>query len=496
MKYSSKTGKLTALKTQLLALPLREAQDLADALKQRDVLNAQLRDFEDKAGKTQLIVLPEGQKIERLLVLGGAAGSLSGEDFRKIVNALATALRGQPVTKAALALDTLSVDGLEPAQALLQALALLSSQLYWFDAYKSEKPKDKRLQSIELVVAGDTGQSSPSQTIMSQVASNATALSAGLDWARDLGNCPPNVCNPTYLAQSARKLGSHKKVRVSVLDEAAMKKLGMGAFLAVSQGSESPGKMIIIEYQGAPARSSKAKAAPVVLVGKGITFDTGGISLKPPAAMDEMKFDMCGAASVLGSTRAAIDAELPINLITIVAAAENMPSGRATRPGDIVTSMSGQTIEVLNTDAEGRMVLCDALTYAERYKPRAVVDVATLTGACVVALGSHASGLFSNDDNLAEELLQAGQAIWDRAWRMPVWEDYQPQLKSNFADMANVGGRDAGAVTAACFLSRFTKAYKWAHLDIAGSAWNSGANKGATGRAVPLLFQYLRQQCQ
>jgi leucyl aminopeptidase len=239
-----------------------------------------------------------------------------------------------------------------------------------------------------------------------------------------------------------------------------------------------------------------AGAAPIVLIGKGITFDTGGISLKPGPAMDEMKFDMCGAAAVLGCTRAVIEAKLPINLVTLVAAAENMPSGKASRPGDVVTSMSGQTIEILNTDAEGRLVLCDAMTYAERFKPKAVIDVATLTGACVVALGAHASGLFANDSDLSSELLRAGEFIWDRAWQLPVWDDYQSALKSNFADMANVGGREAGAVVAACFLSRFAKQFPWAHLDVAGSAYATGASKGASGRPVPLLFQFLLDQIE
>jgi leucyl aminopeptidase len=312
-------------------------------------------------------------------------------------------------------------------------------------------------------------------------------------FARDLGNQPPNVCNPSYLAAEARKLARgaspKNRVRVKVIDEREIEKLGMGAFTSVTQGSATPGKLIIVEYRGAAA-----KMPPIALIGKGITFDTGGISLKPPAAMDEMKFDMCGAAAVLGTTNAVIDAKLPINLVTLVAAAENMPSGRASRPGDVVTTLSGQTVEILNTDAEGRLVLCDTLTYAERYRPKAVIDVATLTGACVVALGAHASGLFANDDALAASLLSAGEFIWDRAWQMPVWDDYQQNLKSNFADMANVGGRDAGAVVAACFLSRFAKQFAWAHLDVAGSAYASGAAKGSTGRPVPMLFQYLLNQ--
>jgi leucyl aminopeptidase len=278
-------------------------------------------------------------------------------------------------------------------------------------------------------------------------------------------------------------------VRTKVIDGRELKAMGMGAFTAVTQGSDTPGKLIIVEYRG-----GAAKEPPVVLIGKGITFDTGGISLKPGAAMDEMKFDMCGAAAVLGTTLAAIEAKLPVNLVALVAAAENMPSGKASRPGDVVKSLSGQTIEILNTDAEGRLVLCDTLTYAERYKPKVVIDVATLTGACIVALGSHASGLFANDDTLAKALLEAGEFIWDRAWQMPVWDDYQQSLKSNFADMANIGGRDGGAIVAACFLSRFTRDFHWAHLDIAGSAYASGAAKGSTGRPVPLLFQYVLNQ--
>ena len=315
------------------------------------------------------------------------------------------------------------------------------------------------------------------------------ALDAGLQLAKDLGNEPPNICNPNYLLAQARKLGRAGNVKVSQLDEKKMTELGMGAFMAVSQGSDQPGRMIIIQYSG-----GKKGDAPVALVGKGITFDTGGISLKPPPGMDEMKFDMCGAASVLGATKAVIEAALPINLLTIVAAAENMPSGRATRPGDIVQTCSGKTVEILNTDAEGRLVLCDALTHALTFKPKAIVDVATLTGACIVALGSHASGLYANDDELANELLTAGENTNDRGWRMPLWDDYQTSLNSNFADMANIGGREAGSVTAACFLSRFVEDVSWAHLDIAGSAFHGGARKGASGRPVPMLFDYLQRQ--
>ncbi len=285
----------------------------------------------------------------------------------------------------------------------------------------------------------------------------------------------------------ARKLGkASKNVKVTVLELKDMEKLGMGSLLSVARGSRQPPKLITLEYQGADKG-----VKPVALVGKGITFDTGGISIKPASTMDEMKFDMCGAASVLGVIAACIELKLPINVVGVIASSENMPDGAASKPGDIVTSMSGQTIEILNTDAEGRLVLCDALTYTERFKPSAVIDIATLTGACVIALGKHPSGLLSNHEPLAKALLEAGTVSGDRVWQMPLWDDYQDQLKSNFADMANIGGRDGGTITAACFLSRFTKKFHWAHLDIAGTAWKSGDQKGATGRPVPLLMQYL-----
>jgi leucyl aminopeptidase len=313
------------------------------------------------------------------------------------------------------------------------------------------------------------------------------AIFAGMTLTRDLANLPGNVCTPTYLANAAKALGSdYRKLKVQVLGEPEIRKLKMGSFLSVTAGSDQPAKLIVIEYRGA----DRAKA-PVALVGKGITFDTGGISLKQPPGMDEMKFDMTGAASVLGALKAVAELDLPINLVVVVPTCENMPSGGATKPGDVVTSMSGQTIEVLNTDAEGRLILCDALTYVRRFKPATVIDVATLTGACVIALGAHLSGLFSNDDELAAALSEAGKRADDRAWHMPIADEYADQLKSNFADMANVAGREGGAVTAACFLSKFTQGLKWAHLDIAGTAWLSGSQKACTGRPVPLLVDYL-----
>jgi leucyl aminopeptidase len=297
---------------------------------------------------------------------------------------------------------------------------------------------------------------------------------------------PSNICTPAYLAEQALGMAKTHNLKCEVLEQKDMEKLGMGSLLSVTRGSAQPPKLIVLHHDGA-AKGDK----PVALVGKGITFDTGGISLKPAPEMDEMKYDMCGAASVLGTFKALAQMRLPLNVVGIIPTCENMPGGTATKPGDVVTSMSGQTIEILNTDAEGRLILCDALTYAERFEPDTVVDIATLTGACVIALGHVAHGLFANDDGLARELLAAGDAAYDRAWQMPLWDDYQEQLRTNFADMANIGGRPAGSVTAACFLSRFTKKFRWAHLDIAGTAWKSGKEKGATGRPVPLLFQFL-----
>ena len=312
------------------------------------------------------------------------------------------------------------------------------------------------------------------------------AIGAGVSLAKDLGNLPPNICTPTYLGKQAKALAKMYGFKVEVLEKAEIEKLGMGSFLGVAQGSIEPPRFIVLQHL-----KGDKKQKPTVLVGKGITFDTGGISLKPGADMDEMKYDMCGAASVLGTFKAIGEMDLAINAIGLIATCENMPDAGAIKPGDILTSMAGLTIEVLNTDAEGRLILCDALTYAERFEPSAVVDIATLTGACVIALGHHPSGLFSNKDALAAELLAAGEAAHDRAWHMPLWEEFQTQLDSNFADMANIGGRAGGSITAACFLSRFAKKYDWAHLDIAGTAWKSGKEKGGTGRPVPLLTTFL-----
>jgi leucyl aminopeptidase len=325
---------------------------------------------------------------------------------------------------------------------------------------------------------------------LSQALAEANAVADGADLAKTLGNLPPNVCTPSYLADEARKLARQYKLGIEVLERADMQKLGMGALLAVTNGSHQPPKLIVLRYNGA-GKTAKPKAPnPIVLEGKGITFDTGGISLKPSGEMDEMKFDMSGAGSVLGAIRALAGMKAPVNVVGLIPTCENMPGGQATRPGDIVRTLSGQTVEILNTDAEGRLILCDALSYAARFDPEVVIDIATLTGACVVALGHVVSGLFANDQKLADEVRAAGEDAFDRVWQMPLWEEYQEGLRSNFADFANIGGRPGGAITAASFLARFTRKYRWAHLDIAGTAWKSGREKGSTGRPVPLLVRF------
>jgi leucyl aminopeptidase len=327
------------------------------------------------------------------------------------------------------------------------------------------------------------------QSMVTKGIKTGEAISAGIKIAKTLGNLPGNFCTPTHLAKEAQRIGKELKFKVEILERKQIQALKMGSFLSVAQGSAEPPKLIVMQYQGA-----SAKEAPIALVGKGITFDTGGISLKPGAEMDEMKFDMCGAASVIGTFQAIAQMKLKVNVVGVIPACENMPSGTATRPGDIFTSMSGQTIEVLNTDAEGRLVLCDALTFVKRFKPTAIVDIATLTGACIIALGHHHSGLFSNTDALAHELLDAGRQSGDTCWRMPLGDEYADLLKSNFADIANIGGRAGGSITAACFLEKFVDGQEWAHLDIAGTAWKSGPAKGSTGRPVPLLVQFISQR--
>ncbi|WP_134634316.1 leucyl aminopeptidase, partial [Pseudomonas aeruginosa] len=396
-------------------------------------------------------------------------------------------LKGLAGADAALALGDLAVKGRDAHAKARLLVETLADGLYVFVRYKSQKAEPLKLKKLTLLA--DKADSAA----VEQGSKEAQAIANGMALTRDLGNLPPNVCHPTFLGEQAKGLAKEfKGLKVEVLDEKKLRELGMGSFLAVAQGSDQPPRLIVLQYNGA-----KKDQAPHVLVGKGITFDTGGISLKPGLGMDEMKFDMCGAASVFGTFRAVLELQLPINLVGLLACAENMPSGGATRPGDIVTTMSGQTVEILNTDAEGRLVLCDALTYAERFKPQSVIDIATLTGACIVALGSNTSGLMGNNEALVRQLLKAGEFADDRAWQLPLFDEYQEQLDSPFADIANIGGPKAGTITAGCFLSRFAKKYHWAHLDIAGTAWISGGkDKGATGRPVPLLTQYLLERAK
>jgi leucyl aminopeptidase len=442
-------------------------------------------DMDGKVGTTRLLYQLPDVAAERVLLVGmGKDAKVSPKDYREAARAAVAAILDTGAADVCLYFTGVSVPGHDATWNARQLAMAASDALYRFEHMKSKKPAPRAL--ARLVAGVESRTDAPS---VGRGLAEGSAIGAGISLARDLGNLPSNVCTPSYLGEQAVKLGKQWKLAVKVLDRADMEKLGMGSLLSVAKGSRQPPKFIVMRYHGAGK-----KDRPVVLVGKGITFDTGGISLKPGAEMDEMKFDMCGAASVLGTLRAAAEMKLRLNVVGLIPTTENMPGGAASKPGDIVTSMSGQTIEILNTDAEGRLILCDALTYAERFEPQAVVDIATLTGACVIALGHVCSGLYTNKPALARELLAAGDEAWDRAWHMPLWDDYQEQLKSNFADIANIGGRPAGSVTAACFLSRFATNYDWAHLDIAGTAWRSGKEKGATGRPVPLLVSFLMKR--
>ena len=496
MEYTVKSGDPARQRTACLVLGVFEKKVLSPAGeaidKASDGFLGKLLgrgDLEGRAGQSLLLYEVPGIQARRLLLVGlGPRDKYGATAYR---DAWVTAVRRLSETGSGEAVSTLAStapEGVSTRAAFRDGVVASGSALYRFDRCKSkpDKPSSPLKRLTLLAGPGDDGGEA------ARGVAQGRAIALGVGVARDLGNLPGNICTPGYLAGQARALGRKSpKLRVEVLDEKRMKALGMGALLSVSRGSAQPAKLIVMTYRGGGARQK-----PVVFVGKGLTFDAGGISIKPAAQMDEMKYDMCGGASVFGAMAACLELQLPINFIGIVPASENLPDGDANKPGDIVTSLSGQTIEVLNTDAEGRLILCDALTYAERFKPAAVVDIATLTGACVVALGGQASGLMSNDDALADALLSAGLDSGDRAWRLPIWEEYQEQLKSNFADMANIGGREAGAITAGCFLARFTKGFSWAHLDIAGTAWLGGKEKGATGRPVPLLTQFLIDRCE
>ncbi|UGQ47694.1 leucyl aminopeptidase [Massilia endophytica] len=480
---------IASAKTGCVAVAVFENKKLSQAAKALDTngdITAALKsgDITGKAGSTLLLRGLKGVSAERVLLVGlGNDESVTEKSFSSGVQAAIKALSTLGAADAIIALPMTEVKDRDVSWAIRLVVQAGREAVYRSDAQKSKKdPAYAGVKKLALAV--------PNTAATKQALAQAIAIANGMQLTKDLGNLSANVCTPTYLADTAKKLGKDYKFAVEVLDRKQLEALKMGSFLSVTNGSEQPPKFIVMKHMG-----GKPKDAPVVLVGKGITFDTGGISLKPGAGMDEMKYDMCGAGSVLGTFRAIGEMNLKLNVIGIVAACENMPSGRATKPGDIVTSMNGLTIEVLNTDAEGRLILCDALTYAERFNPAAVIDVATLTGACIVALGHHNSGLFTRDDDkhnaLAQELLDAGKAAGDTAWRLPIGELYNEQLKSNFADLANIGSPGGASCTAAAFLENFTRKYTWAHVDIAGTAWKSGGAKGATGRPVPMLSNFL-----
>ena len=443
-------------------------------------------DMEGKAGSTLLLHNVPGTLCDRVLLVGlGKEKDFREKEFGSAVRTAVKTLNETGAFDASIFLTELAVRRRSIGWRIRQTAMIALDATYKFDQFKSKKDDVRRpLRKLTLSVERRNELAAAEEAL-----NQGIAIADGMALTKTLGNLPPNICHPTYLAETAQAMATEFGLTCEVLERSDMEALGMNALLAVARGTHQPPKLIVLHYKG-----GRTNEKPVVLVGKGVTFDTGGISLKPAAEMDEMKYDMCGAASVLGTIKAVARMALPINLTVIVPATENMPGGNATRPGDIVTAMSGQTIEILNTDAEGRLILCDALTYAERFNPETIIDVATLTGACVVALGNIATGLFANKDGLARDLLDAGEEAHDRAWHLPLWDDYQELLKSPFADMGNIGGRWGGAITAACFLSRFTKKHDWAHLDIAGTAWKSGADKGATGRPVPLLTHYLLQR--
>ncbi len=489
MEISIKRGHAQEQKTACLVVGVHTGKRLGAAAEAVDKatrgLVSRLVKRGDLNGATsECLMLPEapGTGAERILLIGcGKPDGVTPADYRNLVQKAARAVAEAGLKNAVSCLTEVHVRDRDLGWKIRQTCLAFGASAYRFEQMKSRPSKRAHFARLGLVVSAE-------ETAEAQHAVNtAKAVLAGLALMKDLANLPGNHCPPAHLAETARELGkTHKNLKVTVLERADMQKLGMGSLLAVAQGSAQPPKLITLEYRGCPDESR-----PIVLVGKGVTFDSGGISIKPGAGMDEMKFDMTGAASVLGVMKAVAELAPPINVVGVVPAVENMPDGNAIKPGDVVTSLSGQTIEILNTDAEGRLILCDALSYVARFEPDVVIDVATLTGACVIALGSHASGLLSNHDGLADELLAAGERSGDRAWRLPLWDDYQKQLDSPFADMANVGGREAGTITAACFLSRFTKDYRWAHLDIAGTAWTSGKAKGSTGRPLPLLMEFI-----
>ncbi|MCT7940520.1 MULTISPECIES: leucyl aminopeptidase [Shewanella] len=492
MEFSVKSGSPEKQRSACIVVGVYEPRRLSGIAEQLDKISEgyisnllRRGDLEGKPGQMLLLHHVPNVLSERVLLVGcGKERELDERQYKQIITKTINTLNETGSMEAVCFLTELHVKGRDTYWKVRQAVETTHQSLYSFDALKTRKGETRRpLRKMVFNVP-----TRRELTIGEKAIEHGAAVSEGMTLCRDVANMPPNICNPAYLASQARQMAeTYETLKVSTVGEEQMAKLGMNSYLAVGRASANESIMTIMEYQGAVDSTQK----PIVLVGKGLTFDSGGISLKPGEAMDEMKYDMGGAAGVIGAMKALCEMKLPINVIGVLAGCENMVSGSAYRPGDILTTMSGQTVEVLNTDAEGRLVLCDVLTYVERFDPELVIDTATLTGACVIALGKHASGLFSSHNPLAHEILNAGEQSGDRAWRMPLWDEYQDLLDSPFADMTNLGGRPAGSITAACFLSRFAKKYNWAHLDVAGTAWNSGANKGSTGRPVPILTQFL-----
>ena len=493
MRYSVKAGSPEKISADCIVIAIWNKGTLSDEAKKIDAASGktiskilQSGDFTGKLGETQLIHNPNGIAGKRVLLVGaGEKKKLDGKASAKLLSLALKITRKSQASSVHFALNSLGLKNRDSNWFAARISQETENASYQYDTTKSKKAKAYATKSVSIGVL-EGGRRKNLEAALKR----GQAIGKAVNRARELGNLPGNICTPSYLAQQATTLAErNRSISTQVLSEKQMARLGMGSLLSVGHGSAEESKLIVMRHKGA-----KADSKPYAIVGKGITFDTGGISLKPGGAMDEMKFDMCGAASVVATMGAVAELKLPINVVGVVAAAENMPSDRATKPGDIVTSMSGKTIEILNTDAEGRLVLCDALTYVEKFKPRSVIDIATLTGAAVATFGSHVNALLSNNDKLASALIDCGEEVLDRAWQLPLWDEYQSLLNSNFADIANIGGPRAGTITAACFLSRFTEKQNWAHLDIAGSAWHSGAQKGATGRPVSLLVEYLSRQ--
>lgn len=481
-----------AYQEQLIILPVAsEGKQHTSFNVQNKARNGELKHildsglFSAKKSKTQLIASQDNNAA--LLLVGIGDKPLNLREFKEIVTAAASAVNSTKTTSVHCDLLSIKPESLDEARALQEAALIFQNSLYRYDHKSRGKAAQEEGSSLAIV----SFSSQLNKKTAHQALKNGQAIALGMATTRTLGNLPPNLLKPANLASRAKSMAKDNGLGYQILKRHDIEKLGMGCLLAVSQGAESEPRMIALEHKG-------GESAPIVLVGKGVTFDTGGISLKPGAAMDEMKFDMCGAATVIGVMQAVAQLNLPLNIVGVIPSVENMPSGTAARPGDVVTSMNGQTVEILNTDAEGRLILCDALTWAQQtYQPKEIIDIATLTGACIIALGSQTTGLMGNNDDLANNLLAAGEQSYDRAWRLPLFTEYDELLKSNFADMGNIGGREAGTITAACFLQRFIENdTPWAHLDIAGTAWTSGANKGASGRPVPMLMQYLLNQAQ